>query len=60
MAMVHQWVTGDITIQTGKITDKYVDEDGRHMVAMDIRMANQLGSVLATAKTEVELPARPA
>ncbi|MFM5908544.1 MAG: MaoC family dehydratase N-terminal domain-containing protein [Novosphingobium sp.] len=52
-------LTGDITVQTGKITDKYVDADGRHMVAMDIRMANQNGSVLATAKTEVELPARP-
>ena len=53
-------LTGDITIQTGKITGKFVDEDGRHMVSMDIRMTNQLGSVLATAKAEVELPARPA
>lgn len=53
-------LTGDITIQTGKITGKYVDEEGRHMVAVDIRMTNQLGSVLATAKTEIELPARPA
>lgn len=53
-------LTGDITIQTGKITGKYVDEEGRHMVAVDIRMTNQLGSVLATSKTEIELPARPA
>ena len=52
-------LTGDITIQTAKITDKYVDEDGRHMVAMDVRMTNQLGGVLATAKTEVELPKFP-
>lgn len=53
-------LTGDITIQTGKITEKFVDEEGRHMVALDIRMTNQLGSVLATAKAEVELPSRPA
>ena len=53
-------LTGDITIQTAKITDKFIDEDGRHMVKMDVRMTNQLGSVLATAKTTVELPVRPA
>ncbi|MEJ6009177.1 FAS1-like dehydratase domain-containing protein [Novosphingobium aquae] len=53
-------LTGDITIQTAKITDKFVDEDGRHMVKMEVRMTNQLGSVLATAKTTVELPVRPA
>jgi hypothetical protein len=51
-------LTGDITIQTGTILDKYI-EDSRHMVALDCRMVNQLGAVLATAKAEVELPKRP-
>ena len=53
-------LTGDITIQTGKIVDKFIDEDGRAMVQVEMRMANQLGSVLATAKAEIELPKRPA
>ena len=52
-------LTGDITIQTGKILDKFIDEEGRHMVQVDMRMANQLGAVLATAKAEIELPKRP-
>ena len=52
-------LTGDITVITGAILDKFVDEAGRHMVAADCRMANQLGAVLATAKAEIELPTRP-
>ncbi len=52
-------LTGDITVTTGNIIDKFVDEDGRHMVSVDCRMANQLGAVLATAKAEIELPVRP-
>jgi len=53
-------LTGDITITTGTILDKFVDEDSRHMVQVDCRMANQAGAVLATAKAEIELPKRPA
>ena len=53
-------LTGDITITTGTILDKFVDEDGRLMVQVDCRMANQAGAVLATAKAEIELPKRPA
>ena len=53
-------LTGDITITTGTILDKFVDEDGRHRVQVDCRMANQAGAVLATAKAEIELPKRPA
>ena len=53
-------LTGDITIQTGKIIDKFVDADGRHMVQVESRMQNQLGATLATAKAEIELPGRPA
>ena len=52
-------LTGDITIMAGKILDKFVDEEGRHMVALDCRMTNQAGAVMATAKAEVELPKMP-
>lgn len=48
--------TGDITIMTGEIIDKTVDAEGRHIVQIDVRMTNQKGSTLATAKAEVELP----
>ena len=44
---------------TGKILDKFVDDEGRHMVALDCRMTNQAGAVMATAKAEVELPKMP-
>jgi len=53
-------LTGDITIQTGTVTDTFIDAEGRHMVAIESRMQNQLGAVLATAKAEVELAKRPA
>ena len=46
-------------IMTGTILDKYVDEQGRHMVAVDCRMENQLGTVMATAKGEIELLKKP-
>jgi hypothetical protein len=48
--------TGDITIMTGEIVDKTVDEEGRHVVQVDCKMANQLGITMATAKAEIELP----
>jgi len=53
-------LTGDITIMTGNVLDKFIDADGRHMVQVDFKMANQLGKTMATAKAEIELPARPA
>jgi len=53
-------LTGDITIQTGSVTDVFIDADGRHMIQIETRMQNQTGAVLATAKAEVELPVRPA
>jgi len=52
-------LTGDITIMTGTILDKYIDQDGRHMVAVDCRMANQAGTTMATASAEIELLKRP-
>jgi hypothetical protein len=49
--------TGDITIMTGEILDKLTDEHGRSVVQVNVKMANQQGTTLATAKAEVELPA---
>jgi hypothetical protein len=48
--------TGDITIMTGEVIAKLVDGEGRQVVQVSSKMANQLGAVLATAKTEIELP----
>jgi N-terminal half of MaoC dehydratase len=48
--------TGDITIMTGEIIDKMVDEEGRNLVQVSVKMANQLGTTMATAKAEIELP----
>ncbi|SFO35247.1 MaoC family dehydratase N-terminal domain-containing protein [Sphingomonas sp. OK281] len=53
-------LTGDITIQTATVTDVFIDADGRHMVQIEVKMQNQTGAILATAKAEVELPRRPA
>lgn len=49
--------TGDITIMTGEVIDKMTDEQGRNLVQINCKMANQKGTTLATAKAEVELPA---
>jgi hypothetical protein len=48
--------TGDITIMTGEVVEKLVDEESRHVVRIDCKMANQLGTTMATAKAEIELP----
>jgi len=48
--------TGDITIMNADVVDKMVDEKGRNLVQADFRMTNQLGTVMATAKAEIELP----
>jgi hypothetical protein len=50
--------TGDITIMSGEIVGKFVDEQGRKLVQVTVKMANQKGVTLATAKAEIELPAR--
>jgi hypothetical protein len=46
---------GDITIMTGAITDKRVDEDGRPIVQIEGKMTNQEGTILGTSKGEIEL-----
>lgn len=50
--------TGDITIMDAQIIDKLVDEQGRNVVQVDFKMVNQLGTVMSTAKAEIELPKR--
>jgi hypothetical protein len=50
--------TGDVTIMTGEIIDKLVDAEGRSVVQVSVKMANQLGTTMATAKAEIELPAK--
>ncbi|MDF0545880.1 MaoC family dehydratase N-terminal domain-containing protein [Sphingobium sp. H39-3-25] len=49
-------LSGDVTITNGTIIDKFVDEEGRHMVQVDCKMTNQKGGTQATAKAEIELP----
>jgi hypothetical protein len=49
-------LTGDITVQTGEVVDKMVDEEGRHLVQVKHTMANQKGGIQATAIAEIQLP----
>jgi hypothetical protein len=48
--------TGDITIMNASVIDKTVDNEGRSIVQLDCKMTNQLGTVMATAKAEIQLP----
>ena len=48
--------SGDITVMTASVIDKLIDEQQRPIVQVDCKMANQLGTVLATAKAEIVLP----
>lgn len=50
--------TGDITIMDAQVIDKLVDDQGRNVVQVDFKMTNQLGTVMSTAKAEIELPKR--
>jgi hypothetical protein len=47
---------GDITIQTAEVVEKLVDDEGRHMVRVMHRMANQKGTTLCTGSAEIVLP----
>ena len=51
-------LSGDVTIQTGEVVDKMVDDQGRHLVQVKSKMANQKGGVQATATAEIQLPTR--
>lgn len=48
--------SGDITIQTGEIVGKMIDDLGRKIVQVKSKMANQDGTTMATAIAEIELP----
>jgi hypothetical protein len=50
--------TGDITIFNAKVIDKQIDEQGRNIVQVDFKMTNQLGTTMATAKAEIQLPVK--
>jgi hypothetical protein len=41
---------------TATVIDKLVDEDGRNVVQVDCKMRDQIGTTMATAKAEIELP----
>lgn len=49
-------LSGDITIQTAEVVDTLIDDDGRHLVQVKHRMANQKGTVLCTGTAEIQLP----
>jgi hypothetical protein len=48
--------TGEATFLTATVVDKKVDEEGRNIVQVDVKMASHLGVTMATAKAEIELP----
>jgi acyl-coenzyme A thioesterase PaaI-like protein len=48
--------SGDITIMTGEVVDKMVDDEGRKIAVVMSRMSNQDGTTMATAQAEIELP----
>ena len=48
--------TGDITVLNAVVVEKSVDAQGRHLIQVDVRMTNQLDTVLATARAEIALP----
>lgn len=52
-------LSGDITVQTAEVTDKSVDERGRHLVHVKHKMANQKGATMCTATAEISLPKKP-
>ncbi len=51
-------LTGDVTIQTAEVTEKSVDEEGRHLVHVKHLMTNQNGKTMCTGTAEIALPKR--
>jgi hypothetical protein len=49
-------LSGDITIQTAEVVDKQVDDQGRHLIGIEQKMANQRGVTMCTATAEIRLP----
>lgn len=52
-------LAGDITIQTAEVVDKFVDEDGRHLIQVKHKMSSQKGTTMCTATAEIKLPKKP-
>ncbi len=52
-------LSGDITVQTAEVVDKFIDEQGRHLIQVKHRMVNQKGTTMATALAEIALPKKP-
>lgn len=52
-------LSGDYTIQTAEVTEKSVDEKGRHLVHVKHLMQNQKGTTMATGTAEIALPKKP-
>ena len=53
-------LSGDVTIQTAEVVDKMVDDEGRHLIQVKQKMANQKGTTMCTATAEIQLPKKPA
>ena len=51
-------LSGDVTIQTAEVVDKMVDADGRHLIQVKHKMANQKGTTMCTGTAEIQLPKR--
>lgn len=48
--------TGDVTIQTAEVIDKTIDDEGRHIIQVKHKMANQKGDTMAGGTAEIQLP----
>jgi hypothetical protein len=53
-------LSGDITIQSAEVVDKFVDGEGRRLVQVKHRMANQKETTLCTGTAEIQLGYSPA
>ncbi|WCT72009.1 MaoC family dehydratase N-terminal domain-containing protein [Sphingomonas naphthae] len=53
-------LSGDITIQTAEVIDKLVDAEGRHLIQVKHKMANQRGVTMCTGTAEIALPKKGA
>lgn len=48
--------TGDITVQTAEVIDKTIDDEGRSIVQVKHKMADQNGNTMASGTAEIALP----
>jgi hypothetical protein len=49
-------LAGDITVQTAEVVDKMIDAEGRGLVQVKHKMANQKGTILCAGTAEIQLP----